>query len=1360
MMFICYLLPIGTEHMNKELRVSGRTDSFKLTKLGGRFKMQGDLELAPTPPFPDNWKDVGRWIRESGIQGVLLEPAATVANWIRTDDYRSYELRLRLMDERGPANTVGHLLKQVQKKKPNWAHGARDALRACLIYRAGRQELVLQRATTWKRPISSVPLQRLAEAIRSRLTRLSHDPATAEPSFQAAHRKLTLTSDPPGVTGGFAGRYRFVNTTHVSFARLDHGEIESSCDCYRGHVGCVHQRILLEALLDVIHGPEANKLRRHLDQIVSIPAWTRFVAALQTQLNASKPARQTSPRKRLVWRIGLDDSGCVSITPAIAKRLASGKWSSGAKASWQDLRYKAGEFADDVDRHIMGAMTLGKHVKPPPLIRVLDALDGCSRVFLEVTPSQRCRVQRGRATLAAVPRADGVVLAVRVGDESLTPQAALKARVGDSHLAVLSSEGGTCDFCEIDAWAMTLVELAARYSAILPPESYSVVLPALSRVGTGVDLDLPDSVAGQKQPADSRPLLRLSPLDDDGETGAEGLDASLWVRPVGASGPLFAPGQGARIVFTAQGTGYGSFSRDLSREKQEATELATRLGLPQGLTSSGEWRWQIQDLQEALDLLWAIREKAPDTVVEWPEKRKNWQVSGTGQVNLRLQKQRDWFGLEGEADVDGEKVPLALLMQSLRQGKRYVRLGPGRFARIADELQSRLLATDEVVTESKRGLVVGRTAAVQLPALWSEPGELEGDRSWLELCSRLHQAEQLEPSVPAQLQATLRPYQVDGFKWLARLSAWDAGACLADDMGLGKTIQTLAVLLDRAPRGPALVVAPTSVGFNWVAEAERFAPTLDVKLYRGPRRREGLGQLGPGVVLVTSYDLLALDEEALSAVDFATLVLDEAQAIKNPATKRARAARSIKAAFRLALTGTPVENHLSDLWSLFRVVLPGLLGTWDRFRRRFALPIERDNDDERRRILVRLIGPFLLRRTKALVAPELPPRTETIRTIELSRAERGLYEAARREAIDQLITGDKTGQGDKIHLFAAMTRLRRLACHPRLFDEQSTVASAKLKVAVEILEDLLGQGGRALVFSQFTGHLQLLAEALAARGVTYQYLDGKTPAKKRGDLVARWIGEETSLFLISLKAGGTGLNLTGADMVVHLDPWWNPAVEDQATDRTHRIGQDRPVTVVRLITQQTIEEAVVALHREKRELAQSLLEGAERTAQLSQEELLALIRWGEGSQDEADDDELEVGEYSEESEHQSAPVGRAGGNSPDVDASATAGDEPLDVAGLSGVVEEFIDELTAERDRDRITRPTLNSYARMARELVLFAQVTADEQGAAPRSLEEWCDLYQEVVASPGFAGPASRRVQVPTVLRRLMNSAGAATEA
>ena len=429
-------------------------------------------------------------------------------------------------------------------------------------------------------------------------------------------------------------------------------------------------------------------------------------------------------------------------------------------------------------------------------------------------------------------------------------------------------------------------------------------------------------------------------------------------------------------------------------------------------------------------------------------------------------------------------------------------------------------------------------------------------------------------------------------------------------MGLGKTVQALSVLLNLAPQGPIFIVAPLSVVANWQEEARRFAPTLNVILFGSGNRQEILDNLQPFDLLLSSYGLLQKEAEKLQQISWQAVVLDEAQAIKNRQTKRSRAAMGLKAGFRLITTGTPIENHLGELWTLFNFLTPGLLGSYKQFTGRFSSVIEEHDDKGHRDRLRRLIRPFILRRLKSDVLTELPPRTEVTLRVAMSVEEQALYEAQRRHALELFESeGDEAGH---LQILAQITRLRRLCCNPALiFDEgekSKSIASSKLKVFGDTVTELIDNKHKALVFSQFVGHLALIRDYLDKQNISYQYLDGKTTAKQRQKRIADFQAGQGDLFLISLKAGGSGLNLTAADYVIHMDPWWNPAVEDQASDRAHRIGQTRPVTVYRLVMEGTIEEQIVELHNKKRDLADSLLEGSDISGRMSSDELLQLLR--------------------------------------------------------------------------------------------------------------------------------------------------------
>ncbi len=469
---------------------------------------------------------------------------------------------------------------------------------------------------------------------------------------------------------------------------------------------------------------------------------------------------------------------------------------------------------------------------------------------------------------------------------------------------------------------------------------------------------------------------------------------------------------------------------------------------------------------------------------------------------------------------------------------------------------------------------------------------------------------------PAGLKAALRGYQLQGLAWMQFLREYGLAGILADDMGLGKTIQTLAHILMEKEAGrldrPALVVAPTSLMGNWQEEAARFAPDLRVLLLHGPERASRFGEIAGHDLVLTTYALLPRDEQALRQQPFHLLILDESQYIKNHRSKAAETAVLLTARHRLCLTGTPLQNHLGELWAQFQFLLPGLLGDEKQFNRDFRKPVERDGDSERNAFLTRRIKPFLLRRTKDVVAQELPAKTEMRRDVMLASAQRDLYETVRL-AMDKKVRAAIASKGvarSQIVILEALLKLRQVCCDPRLVPARGApkgpAQSAKLNELTGMLEELLYEGRKILVFSQFTSMLALIEDELNARGIDYALLTGETV--DRSTQVKAFQSGKVSVFLISLKAGGVGLNLTAADTVIHYDPWWNPAVESQATDRAWRIGQDKPVFVYKLIAKDTVEEKIQDMQRRKAALASAVLSGgATQNLQLSEDDLRAIL---------------------------------------------------------------------------------------------------------------------------------------------------------
>jgi superfamily II DNA or RNA helicase len=599
-------------------------------------------------------------------------------------------------------------------------------------------------------------------------------------------------------------------------------------------------------------------------------------------------------------------------------------------------------------------------------------------------------------------------------------------------------------------------------------------------------------------------------------------------------------------------------------------------------------------------------------------------VLADGEIAAELRENSgiDWFDLDLGVMVGGERIDLvpailgalaspnfnALVVSdpSFDDLALYLPLGDGRTLAVSAARMRPIIATlHELFTsgaidaKTKRiGFSLCDAASItELESTTSHAGIVwRGGERLRELGRLLRETGSIpRAELPPSFAATLRPYQARGVDWLQFLRAAGLGGVLADDMGLGKTVQALAYLAIERAGGrmdrPALVVAPTSVLPNWRREAERFTPDLKVLTLHGLDRKSRFGEIADHDLVLTTYPLLARDHAILKAQLWHVIVLDEAQVIKNPDAATTKLVFELEAHHRLCLTGTPLENHLGEVWSLFAFLSPGFLGDRQSFKRRWRTPIEKRGDAERRRLLARRIRPFLLRRTKTEVATELPPKTEIVESIEMDAAQRDVYESIRL-SMHTKVRAAIAAKGlarSRIVVLDALLKLRQACCDPRLLKLQRSgakVRSAKLERLMEMLPELIEEGRRALLFSQFTSMLTLIEQALQAAGMGYTLLTGDT--RDRETQIRRFQSGEVPLFLISLKAGGLGLNLTAADTVIHYDPWWNPAVEDQATDRAHRIGQDKPVFVHKLVMLSSIEEKIEVLKSRKRDLAAGL----------------------------------------------------------------------------------------------------------------------------------------------------------------------------
>jgi SNF2 family DNA or RNA helicase len=575
-----------------------------------------------------------------------------------------------------------------------------------------------------------------------------------------------------------------------------------------------------------------------------------------------------------------------------------------------------------------------------------------------------------------------------------------------------------------------------------------------------------------------------------------------------------------------------------------------------------------------------------------------------GEPNVKItsveSEKNDWFDLGFQITVDGHPVPFVKLYKALARGTKKIKLSDDSFLSlnkpIFDRLKALLAEADLIPEWEPESPKISRIHV----GLWSDfedlADEAEPAATWRESAQALADLEHLPATeVPELGAARLRPYQVQGFRWLALLYRCRLGGILADDMGLGKTLQTLALIKHAQASAPFLVVAPTSVVPNWVKEAAAFTPDINVRVVAESTRARGidLAEVADGAdVIVMSYAMLRLEEDPISQMEWAGLILDEAQFVKNVSSQAHQAAKSVIAPFRLALTGTPLENSLRDVWSLFSITAPGLFPSPHRFDDEYVRPIESGENPGRMQRLQRRIRPFMMRRTKDLVAADLPEKQEQVITVELNSAHRKLYDRVLQKERKKILGFiDSEYDKQRFIVFRSLTLLRMLALDPAIVDaEHSEVPSSKLAALMERLEDVIAEGHRSIVFSQFTSFLDRVAVGLEARGIPYVVLDGST--RNRGAVVEAFRSGEAPVFLISLKAGGFGLNLTEADYVFLMDPWWNPAAENQAIDRAHRIGQTKNVMVYRYVAEGTIEQKVLALQKRKAELFDSLMSDA------------------------------------------------------------------------------------------------------------------------------------------------------------------------
>ncbi|WP_366924282.1 SNF2 helicase associated domain-containing protein [Metallumcola ferriviriculae] len=715
----------------------------------------------------------------------------------------------------------------------------------------------------------------------------------------------------------------------------------------------------------------------------------------------------------------------------------------------------------------------------------------------------------------------------------------------------------------------------------------SEILPAIQKIGR---VEITTAVQESLYAVDLITEIHLDRVDDTVKAEVRFIYGDVRINP-----------------FTHQ-TDYRKEDRILVRDSERETTI---LGLLEGAefrTVNGSIYIEDEDNIFAFvhDFLPEIQELAD---VYYSESFRSMKIRNTASFSggLRLNEQSDMLEISFKFD-EINLAEIKNVLKSLQEKKRYYRLKDGSFLPLdtaGEEMQQVINILDSLDISDrelkKSTMELPKNRAMYLDRRLQELNmqQVEKNPAFTQFVRQINQPQDADFDVPDSLKGVLRDYQTKGFKWLKTLAMYGLGGILADDMGLGKTLQTLAFLLTEKEKvqAPSLVVAPTSVIYNWQEETRRFAPDLKVIVIAGTPR-ERAAQLKEAVecdLIITSYALIRRDIERYREMSFGYCILDEAQHIKNPNSQNAKSVKTVKARAYFALTGTPVENSLVELWSIFDFIMKGHLFSRQKFRKKYELPIMKNQDKNALNELQKQIAPFIMRRMKKDVLKELPPKFESKMVTELTGEQKKIYLAYLNEAKGEIEREIATRGFNKsqIKILTLLTRLRQICCHPGMFLENYRGDSGKLQYLKEILQDAIQGGHRILLFSQFTSMLHIIKKLLDDEGIEYFYLDGSIKAQKRTEMVKDFNNGQGETFLISLKAGGTGLNLTGADMVIHYDPWWNPAVEDQAADRAYRIGQKNSVQVIKLITKGTIEEKIFELQLKKKAMIESVIKPGE-----------------------------------------------------------------------------------------------------------------------------------------------------------------------
>ena len=891
-------------------------------------------------------------------------------------------------------------------------------------------------------------------------------------------------------------------------------------------------------------------------------------------------------------------------------RRDDGSWDYGISVSRKQFLNEGFESMNEADRKVAAKMR----------VRVVDKPEA-SILFEELGASERLFVGEPYTQPFQPAEVEVVMPSIRfktVGSEiNVSSNVSLDSNLRIPDKCIVSTE----EFGKYKAIMLNDLQrdvlTRALSSPVLPIQAAAEVKILSERLEgiLDVECELMNADCIQTREGTGTIAIRITPDEQN-----KNFNVQMLAAPLSEGQVRFPAGEGEDIIYDQCDGHTIAVTRDLATEQVNYELLHKFICDEIGDVFTDFMTAELSSPQSLLTLLEFAFEHQSTYMLEWPLGRelKFKGVMKPADVDVQVTTNMDWFKVQGNVHIPGTTCTFEDLLAMYRQAEYdgYIKIGDNEFMKMTEALKKNIEQLDNVIAgydKSSKSQLVGKYDVGRLAEILGDDGGLHAqmDEDFIGLLKKMREAYDSTPEVPATLNATLRDYQKEGFEWMARLTSWGAGACLADDMGLGKTIQTIALMLHRAEQGPSLVVAPKSLILNWENELHKFASTLNpVNFNNEKNKKQAIADAKAGDVFISTYGVLVTQKDILTSRQWNVICLDEAHSIKNRMTRTSRSAMALKGDAKVILTGTPLQNHLGEMWNLFQFINPGMLGPWQQFVDKY---IKSPWDDMVQKELKDRTLPFILRRTKNEVLADLPEKISYEQMVELSPEELQIYEKIRKD-VELKFKKHKTkaekeeAAALQIGFFQELTRLRLLANSVSLVYPEWKPESSKIAALRDILTSLRQENGnRVLIFSQFTSFLSQIGAMMKDAGFDYLYLDGQTPLDERQRLVDSFQARESQFFLISLKAGGLGLNLTAANYVILMDPWWNPSIEDQATDRAHRLGQERNVTVIRLVSANTIEEKILKLHEQKQDLSDKILEGTSGSAALTMDEILDMV---------------------------------------------------------------------------------------------------------------------------------------------------------